>query len=234
VSTTVAIHQPTFLPWLGWWDKFTRADVFVLLDDVQFPKKGGTWMNRVRVLVEGDPAWITVPLDRTHHGVRSVRDTLVDDATAWRERLIRTISTSYARAPYFKDAFPVVRDVLETPGKRIAELNETAIRRFAAELGFDTSKLVRQSELGLTGSGTDLLVEICIAVGATAYLTGDGAGNYLEPEKFDAAQMELIQQRFDAPVYTQLSNTFVPGLSCVDALMNCGHADTALLLRPAN
>ena len=74
--TLVAIHQPTFLPWLGWWDKLVRADRLVLLDDVQFPKKGGTWMNRVRMLVNGEPAWVTVPLDRSYHGVAPVRETV--------------------------------------------------------------------------------------------------------------------------------------------------------------
>ena len=69
----VAIHQPNFLPWLGYFDKLARADVFILLDTVQFPKKAGSWMNRARLLVGGEPSWITVPVVRSYHGLRSTR-----------------------------------------------------------------------------------------------------------------------------------------------------------------
>src|SRR5205085_9519011 len=91
----VAIHQPTFLPWLGWWDKLLRADIFVLLDDVQYPKKGGTWMNRVRMLVNGEPTWVTMPIDRTYHGVRTVREISLDQTKPWRKKILGTLAASY-------------------------------------------------------------------------------------------------------------------------------------------
>ena len=82
----VAIHQPNFFPWLGYFDKIARANVFVILDSVQFPKKQGNWMNRVRVLVHGKPHWLTVPVDRTFHGVRSVREMQIASDSPWRDR----------------------------------------------------------------------------------------------------------------------------------------------------
>jgi WbqC-like protein family len=226
----VAMHQPTFLPWLGWWDKLVRADRLVLLDDVQFPKKGGTWMNRVRVLVNGEPAWLTVPIDRGYHGVRTVRETLIGDASPWRTKLASTIALNYKRAKYFDDVFPVVEELLGVPTDRIAELNETGIRLFAARLELDASKLVRQSQLHVEGAGTDLLVNLCRALHADTYLSGDGAGGYLEPEKFAAAGLELREQRFTPPRHSQLADEYVPGLSIVDALMNCGWEATRTLL----
>lgn len=228
--TLVAMHQPTFLPWLGWWDKLVRADRLVLLDDVQFPKKGGTWMNRVRVLVNGKPAWVTVPVDRSYHGVRTVRETRIDDSKPWRKKVEATVATSYARAPHFKDAQPLVEELIRLPAAGIAEYNETGIRRLATELGLDTGKLVRQSELRAGGAATDLLVNLCQALGATAYMTGDGSDEYLEPEKFAAAGLELVVQQFTPPRYPQLAGDFVPGLSIVDALMNCGLDGTRALL----
>ena len=84
----VAIHQPNFLPWLGYFDKLARADVFVLLDDAQFPKKGGTWVNRARLLVSGRPDWVTVPVDRSYHGTRTIIEMQIDDARPWRRKLI--------------------------------------------------------------------------------------------------------------------------------------------------
>src|SRR3954463_13786178 len=180
----VAAHQPTFLPWLGWWDKLGRADRLVLLDEVQFPKKGGTWMNRVRLLVNGEPAWVTMPIDRSYHGVRSVREVRIADGNPWRKKLEATIATSYAGAAEFDAVFPFVQELLRLPLAGVGEFNTTAIRRLAGELDLDTEKLVFQSELRANGKGTELLIDLCRVLGATTYMTGDGSAAYLEPEKF--------------------------------------------------
>ena len=228
----VAMHQPTFLPWLGWWDKLVRADVFVLLDDVQFPKKGGAWMNRTRILVGGEPKWITVPIQRAYHGVRSVRETMIDDSKPWRKKLVATLATSYGRAPHFDDVYPAIEDVISLRVHHVAELNEAGIRRLATGLGVETDKIVRQSELGVDGAATDLLVNLCKAVSGTTYMTGDGAGEYLEPEKFVASGLAVVEQCFSSPQYPQLTDQYVAGLSVVDALMNCGwEGTTGLVVR---
>lgn len=225
------MHQPTFLPWLGWWDKLVRADIVVLLDDVQFPKKGGTWMNRVRVLVNGIPTWLTVPVDRGYHGVRRVREMRIGSDDRWRGRIAKTLATAYARSPYFDEVQPVVEQLLQLPTDRIAELNEHAIRRIADRLCLDTTKLVHQSSLHTTEHSTDLLIELCKAVGGTVYMTGDGSDEYLETQKFAPAGLRLEVQGFTSPRYRQAAETFVPGLSIVDALMSCGWEGTATLLR---
>lgn len=229
--TLVAIHQPTFLPWLGWWDKLLRADVLVLLDDVQFSKKGGTWMNRVRMLVGREPRWVTVPVDRAYTGTRRVREMRIDESQPWREKILATIRGSYARAPFAEEVLPVVDDAFATQTDRIVELNERAIGLFADGLGLDTSKLVRQSELGVSGDGTRLLVELCRAVGGDGYLSGDGADGYLEEEVFAAAKVDLTFQDFTPPRYPQPVTGYVSGLSVIDALMSCGWRGTADLLR---
>lgn len=234
--TLVAIHQPTFLPWLGWWDKLVRADVLVLLDDVQFSKKGGTWMNRVRMLVGGEPRWVTVPVDRAYSGTRSVREMRIDESKPWRENVLATIRSSYARAPFLDEGLPLVEEALAARTDRVAALNERAIRLFADRLGLDTSKLVHQSELGISGSGTQLLVDLCRAVGGDTYLSGDGADGYLEEDAFGAAGLGLTFQEFAPPRYPQAGYPqagadHVAGLSIVDALLNCGWHDTAELLR---
>lgn len=227
----VAIHQPTFLPWLGWWDKLVRADVLVLLDDVQFPKKGGTWMNRVRMLVGGEPRWVTVPVDRAYAGTRRVREMRIDDSRPWRDNVLATIRSSYSRAPFVDDVMPALEEALATRTEFVAEFNERAIRLLAEGLGLDTSKLVRQSDLGVTGTGTQLLVELCHAVSGDTYLSGDGADGYLEPDLFGRAGLALVYQGFSPPPYPQLAAGYEAGLSVVDALMGCGWRTTAELLR---
>jgi WbqC-like protein family len=228
--TTVAIHQPTFLPWLGWWDKLVRADVLVLLDDVQFPKKGGSWMNRVRVLVAGEPRWITVPVDRAYHGVRSVREMRIDDSKPWRGQIGATLARAYAEAAHRDDVLPGLEDALAIPTDRVAELNEATIRKIAEQLELDTAKLVRQSDLGVDGTGTDLLISLCRAVDADAYLTGDGADGYLDADRFAEVGLDLVFQEFVPPDYPQLAADHAPGLSIVDALMSCGWSGTRALL----
>jgi hypothetical protein len=230
--TLVAIHQPTFLPWLGWWDKLVRADVLVLLDDVQFPKKGGTWMNRVRMLVGDEPRWVTVPVDRAYTGTRRVREMRIDESRPWRENVLATVRSSYGRAPFAHEVLPVVEAALSDRTEHVAEFNERTIRLLADSLALDASKLVRQSELGVSGTGTELLAALCRAVGGDAYLSGDGAEGYLEPDLFRSAGLALVYQEFTPPRYAQPVAGYVAGLSVVDTLMSCGLQATAELIRP--
>lgn len=229
--TLVAIHQPTFLPWLGWWDKLVRADVMVLLDDVQFPKKGGTWMNRVRLLVGGEPRWVTVPVDRAYTGTRSVHEMRIDESKPWRENLLATIRGSYARAPFAGEGLELVEAALADRTDHVAEFNERTIRLLAENLELDTRKLVHQSELCVSATGTQLLVELCRAVDGDTYLSGDGADGYLEPDLFRSAGLTLAYQEFVPPEYPQPVDGYVAGLSVVDALMSCGSQGTADLLQ---
>jgi WbqC-like protein family len=225
--TVVAIHQPNFLPWLGFFDKLARADVFVLLDSVQFPRTSkGTWINRVKLLVGGGEQWATVPIVRSEGSTLRIADVRIDEGQPWRKKLLRTIELNYRRAAAFDEAFPLVSDLLATPGDRIAAFNEGNVRRLAEVLELDTSKIVRSSELTVDGQSTDLLIELTLAVGGTAYMPGGDAYRYQEDGKFAARGVELTPQEFVHPPYRQNVEPFVPGLSLVDALMNCGFAGT--------
>lgn len=230
--TLVAIHQPNFLPWLGYFDKLARADVFVLLDHVQFSKSGGTWSNRVQLLVNGRPAWVTMPIVRAYHGVRSYRQMQIEPDTRWRSKLLRTIHLNYAAAPCFDEIFPTVQSLLAHPSDNLAEFNEAAIRTLAAGLGLSTAHLVRSSELAVQGQASDMLVSLVQAVRGDAYLAGGQAAAYQQDEKFAAAGIAVVWQNFVHPIYAQgRREEFTPGLSVVDALMHCGWQGTAALLR---
>jgi len=199
-SKVVAIHQPNFFPWLGYLNKIARADTFVLLDDVQFPKTGGTWMNRVRLIVHGRPAWVSIPVVRAYHGVRSVREMQINNALPWRPRVLNAIQDSYARAPHFKAVFGFLTAALANPTDNLAAFNLTAVRAVAEALGLNPAKLVLGSGLGVEGTSTDLLVALVKAVGGTAYLCGDGAGGYQDDAKFQETGVALLYQQFQHPV----------------------------------
>jgi hypothetical protein len=231
LNTVVAIHQPNFLPWLGYFHKIARSDSFVVLDNVQLVKTSASWSNRVRVLVQGAPAWISLPLVRSYHGQRQIRDIEIDMSRRWQRTILNTVRMNYARAPYFRDVFPLLSQVIESAGPSLCDLNLHFIRLCCASLGIDTTKLVLASTLEAAGTATDLLASLVKAVGGTAYLAGGGASGYQEDEKFGAEGLGLVYQNFQHPSYPQQgSGAFVAGLSLIDAAMNCGWDGTRSLL----
>ncbi len=226
----IAIHQPNFFPWLGYFNKFAYADVFVVLDNVQFPKTGGTWSNRVRLIVNGKPSWVTMPVVRAYEGVRVVRDMVISE-TSWRSTLLQTLHYNYRRASQFEKVYPVLATLIDNPVDHLAEYNLFAIRALTEALGFDSCQLVLGSTLHVEGKATELLVAIVKSVRGTAYLCGGGTAEYQEDEKFVAGGVDLIYQDFKHPTYPQAtSREFVPGLSIIDVLMNCGFEQTRRLI----
>ena len=227
----VAIHQPNFFPWLGYFNKIASADLFLVMDNVQVPKKGGTWLNRVRLLVNGRGSWITMPVVRNYHGLRSVGEMQIDNGAPWRAKVLRTIQSNYARAPFFEEAFQLVTGLVNNPTDRLADYNLSAIKALASALRLDTNKLLPGSSLNAQGSSTELLISMVKGAGGTAYLCGGGAAGYQEDEKFAREGVELVYQNFAHPTYPQINTEeFVPGLSIIDALMNCGFEGTRGLI----
>ncbi|HUQ32924.1 MAG TPA: WbqC family protein [Pyrinomonadaceae bacterium] len=231
VSRIVAIHQPNFFPWLGYFNKLARADQFIVMDNAQFPKKGGTWANRVRLAVNGQAAWVTMPVVRAYHGLRRIEEMRIDESTPWRAKLLKTIETNYSRAPFFASVFPYLTELVNNPTDDLTKYNLSAIVSLAEALKLDTSKFLLGSTLEAEGSATDLLISMVKAAGGTAYLCGGGATGYQEDEKFADRGLQLIYQNFKHPAYQQSSTAdFIPGLSIIDALMNCGFEKTRALV----
>lgn len=231
LSKLVAIHQPNFFPWLGYFDKLARADVFVILDHVQFPKTKGNWGNRVQILMAGQPCFVTMPIRRAYRGVRPFNEMLASDQAPWRADMIKTLQTNYGRARHFREVFSVIEPLVMNPIDSLTDYNIAAIQGIAAGLKIDLQKIVLSSKLGVTSAATEMLIDLVRAVGGDSYLNGGGASGYLKPDEFPAAGFELVQQAFGHPVYPQAgAAAFVPGLSCLDALFNCGFETTASLL----
>jgi hypothetical protein len=227
----VAIHQPNFLPWLGYFDKIVRADVFIFMDNAQFPKTGGTWTNRVKLWIGGQPAWVTVPVVRAYHGTRLIREMQINNTIPWRDRLLKTIRMNYARAPFFEIVFPSVTEWMNHPTDSLSEFNIATIRALAAAVRLDHSKCVLGSTLNVEENATDLLIAMTKAVGGTAYMCGGGASGYQNDDEFPAAGISLLYQNYTHPIYPQVNTVeFIPGLSVIDALMNCGFDGTRTLL----
>lgn len=228
----VAIHQPHYFPWLGYIDKLDRADLFIYLDHVQYERGG--WQNRNFIKTANGAIRLTVPVRRGALQ-EPLLDKVMDDSRPWRRNHAATMRQAYRRAP-FLDLYPHIVDVtVEAAEERLVELNLRCCSLVADAFGVTTPTL-RSSELGpVHGAKSDMLVELCRRVGATAYLSGDGAG-YLDEQAFVAARLDVVRQRFNHPTYRQqhMQHGFIARLSVVDLLLNEGQAAPDVLRTARN
>jgi hypothetical protein len=222
----VGIHQPHYLPWLRYFEKIAQCDVFILLDDTQYEKNG--WQNRNKVKNRSGEAVLTVPV-HAPLGAR-ICDVGVDNAQRWQQKHWRTIEQSYAKAPHYTNCAEALRPFYEMRWDKLAPLNRSMLSVLLVLLGVHTP-VVASSELGVLGEATERLVGLVQAVGGTRYYTGAYAlAAYLEPQLFDQAGIALDMQDWLCPQYSQLHGQFLPDLSIVDLLMNCGAHSRRLLL----
>lgn len=216
-----AIHQPNFFPWLGYFDKMARADVFVFLDHVDYPKSGSSmssWCNRVKINEGGKAAWISCPVVR-EHGPQLIDTVRINSQRPWRDDMRKRLGTHYRHATNFAKAYALIDELLTYETDSLADFNVHVVRRLSRILGYDV-ELVRQSEMpAMTETATHRLIAICKHLGADAYLCGGGAGGYQEDDLFKAAGLDLVYQHFEPAPYGE-SGTFIPGLSVIDWLMH--------------
>lgn len=226
----VAIHQPNFLPWLGYFDKMARADVFVVLDTVALQKTGGHYTNRVQFLVGGEARWLTVPVTRGTDARARIDQVTIADHGPWRRKLKMSLEQAYARAAHFAETAPLIEAQLNAATDRLCDFNMIGIHALAERLGIAREKIRRASRLEVDGAGTALLISIVRAVGGDVYLCGGGAGGYQEDDSFRAAGIEVEYQNFHPRRYPQgQRDRFTAGLSAVDALMHCGAGAAELI-----
>jgi WbqC-like protein len=228
----VAIHQPNFLPWLGYFNKLLCSDVFVLFDDVQFPR-AKTVVNRVLIKTQHGPNWITVPV--THKGdLPLIRDVRIAPDPAWKRRVLRTIALNYATAPYTKQYLPGITEIIESSSDELCRLNTSLIGWCVRQLGGET-RLVLSSTLCQdqpTADGGEKIRCLLKTLNATTYISGEtiGSKRYIDEEWYRQEGIELRWQEFKHPRYPQLHGEFAEYLSIIDLLFNCGPQARSILL----
>jgi hypothetical protein len=224
--TTLVVLQPGYLPWLGYFDLLQKADVFVHYDDVPFDKHG--WRNRNRMKGLKGAVWLTVPVLHSGRAGQSILDVEIDDRRDWRRKHLSTVTQSYARAPFIDAVLPRLRDILEQPWPRLVNLDLALIDWLAAEIGIATPRH-RASELDIGGDRNERLINLCNHFGATRYISGNAAQDYLDKARFAAAGIEVIWHNYVHPTYSQQHGEFVPNLSVLDLILNVGIESLAVL-----
>ncbi len=226
----LSAHQPAYLPWLGYFEKIARADVFVFMDTVQFEKN--SFINRNRIKTPQGAQWLTVPVKTRGHLAATLRSTEIDETQRWRDKHLRSIAVNYRRAAHFARCFPKLEQLLRLPENSLAELCWRHMRFWLEEFGVDT-RAVRASELPVTGTKSGLVLAYCRHLGATRYISGTLGRDYLLESEFIAAGVSVEFQEYSHPTYPQLWGQFLPQMSVVDAWMNCGPETAALWERRA-
>ncbi len=220
------IHQLHYLPWLRYFEKIARSDVFIVLDNIQYNKNG--WQNRNKVKTASGPTLLTVPV---HAALGATLDEVRIDTTAkWSRKHWATIEQNYASAPHFAEHAPFFESAYARTWGHLNDLNREILDYFVSALGIDT-RIVYASDLNVPGVATERLVNLLRAVGADRYYSGAFAlEQYLDAELLRAAGVSLAIQEWTAPTYPQLHGDFIPDLAVPDLLFNCGPDSLNVLL----
>jgi hypothetical protein len=221
---TVAIHQPNYLPWLGYFQKIHRSDVFVLLDDVEF--SSNSWINRNKIKTPDGWTWLTIPVHGSNEPIADVE--FANDN--WGNKHRKSLQASYGGAAYYDEFADFFEETYARSWDSLCELNVHLIRELADRIGLDC-EFVRASTIDVDATKSERIVRLCGELEADRYFSGEGARSYNDHDQFEAADIAVEYQSFEHPRYEQRFDEFVPGLSIVDPLMNVGADGTYDLLR---
>jgi len=220
-------HQPVYLPWLGLFHKIALADAFCYFDDVQYQKKD--WNNRNQIKGPNGAFWLTVPVRAKDHFLIKLKDVEIVDQETWRRKHWRSLRLCYGTAPFFARYADFFEETYGTPWRRLSDLNEHLLRFFLREFGISV-RYYKMSQLQLEGSKSDLVLDMCLKLGASAYIFGAQGRNYADAGAFEAHGVRVHFQEYVHPVYPQQFGAFVSHLSVVDLLFNCGSASLDILM----
>ncbi len=226
-SRTVAIMQPTYLPYLGYFGLIAAADVFVFLDDVQFARR--SWQSRNRILGAGGEVMLTVPTRKADREAL-VREIEISEDQPWRAQHLNSVRHAYGKRPFFGEGFAFLEEHLWERGN-LADMNCAVIEAAARKVGL-TAEFTRASDLNTPGHRSDHLLAICQAVDAEAYVSPTGSADYMEEEGvFTAAKFPYRFQGFVEVLYPQGREPFVPYMAFIDAVMNVGWDGLAEIIK---
>jgi hypothetical protein len=230
MSKVLAAHQPNFMPYLGFFDKMKKADIFVIRDEVQFTASDYHHRNRIRINSNDNHnnpqfKWLTVPVEDLRDYILHIsikRDAQIGKLS-WQERFLHDIKSNYQGTPHFEEVFSELQKIFDNSDEKVLSLNMKIINFLKKAFDIKT-EIIMASELGLKpltyqkSDASEELVNICKKLNADTYLSGNGARVYLNEEPFKKAGIKVEYQNFHHPVYKQRFPGFIPNLASIDAL----------------
>jgi len=229
----VVILQPSYIPWRGYFHQIYKANTFVFYDDVQYDKHG--WRNRNQIKTTQGKQWLTIPVHS--HGVTEgipIHQVRIDWAKTWAKNHLKALTFAYAKAPHFQRYLPLLNDFYQRRDEFLVNFTIEFTVALARELGIAHTRFMRSSEIpGIVGQKTDRLIQILKYVGATRYISGLSARDYIEQDKFDAAGITLEYMEYNYPEYPQLYPPYDPNVTILDLLFMTGDQALDYIAKPA-
>jgi hypothetical protein len=219
-NMTIGIHQPNYLPWIGYFNKMKQCDKFVIFDDVQLPL-GKNFETRTSIKTNQGPFELVLPIRGKTFNLM-IKDAEID-GVKWRKNHLRTLELAYSKSLWFDNYYPFLKALYVIEWHNLRELNVEIIKDLAKMLKIK-SEIILSSDLKANSQGEDKILDIITELGGDTYISGAGAGSrrYIKEEDFNKKDIKLIWQDFKDPIYTQLHGDFVPRMSVIDLLMNMG------------
>lgn len=221
-----SIHQPAYIPWLGYFHKIAQSDVHIFLDDVEYSKNN--LFNRNKIKTPQGPAWLTIPVK--YKSTNMICETMFDESSDWQNKHWKTIKLNYSKSKFFKEYEHFFEKIYSSSWKYLSDFNIEMNKMMSGIFGIKT-KFVKSSDLNVYGESNERLVNLCHIVKADVYLSGKGAIDsesnphgkpYLDVEFFKRNNIEIKVQDFPHPIYNQIWGEFIPNLSAIDFLFNEG------------
>ncbi|MGD1152429.1 MAG: WbqC family protein [Syntrophales bacterium] len=224
----VSIHQPHYLPWLGYFDKIDKADAFVLLDNVQFKKNEVQNRNKIKTAAGGQ--WLTVPV--MYQFPQLINEVEINNRERWQHKQQQALISNYKKAPYWSALEGFFTDLLQSQWPTISQLNIHVVKKLVEILGIKTPLHIASEMGNFPEDPDDRLIAITKYFAADTYLAGSGGRNYMDMDKYDRNSIKVLFQDYKHPVYDQLFGDFLPYMSVIDLIFN--HGDESLKILRGN
>ncbi len=217
----IGIHQINFFPWFGYFNKMAKSDCFIYLDKVQLADRGPS--QRTYLLENGEKANVSVGIKRKGHRDKKFNEIEINDNSPWKEKLYQFIQNNYSDCKFYQEIKSEIDSVIDIDSNLLMDINLASIEMIKNILGINTKTIMQSSVIyDETAKKGDLMMQLTKAVGGDVYLSGIGAKDYMDLGPFSNNNIKVQYQSFNPFSYKQKSNTFVPGLSTLDALFNIG------------
>jgi len=225
----VSIHQPNYLPYLGFFDKMVKSDIMILYDDAEFVRE--MFYNRNKIKTSNGTLWMTVPVKYKMHEHPKINEILIDNHQRWQYKQWMSIHQFYHKAPYFNEVYKLIQDIFLDNNKFniLSDVSILLIARIVDILGIKT-KLYRSSTIPIAGDRSEKLLKICLAYNADTYLSGATGNKYLDESMFNKCNIKVEYQHYIHPVYNQLYGDFIPNMCILDLLFNHGIKESLSIL----
>lgn len=226
----VVIHQPDFMSYLGFFHRLLHADLFIVLDNVQFVSNSSkAWTNRDKIKTQKGDQWLTVSVNKAPLNT-NINEITINYNVDWQNKNLELLQQNYRKADFFDEIFPKIEALYSARHEKLFDFNMKSIEMLNSFFDIRID-IVFSSDLKTTKTKSERLVELLKQVNATHYLSGIGAKDYHVDKPFENAGIEVIWQKFQHPVYKQLHGDFIPYLSSIDLLFNCGIEKSREILR---